>query len=298
VYTFGIDSAWWGTKNNLLFLNSYKMKMAVMFGITHMTFGLFLKMSNHIQERDWISLVWEFVPQLLFLWSFFGYMCFIILYKWCINWSEKGRTPPSLIAVLVSIVLNVGTVTNETQLFDSAELQETVHIIIIVIMICCVPIMLLMKPFMRWREKRSRSSNNYECNFDQINENQLVDSAEEFDWGEELVPQIIHTIEFVLGVVSNTASYLRLWALSLAHAELSEVFFNKCIRDTMRVNPVYLFIGVPLFLGITFNVLLVMDLLECFLHTLRLHWVEFMNKFFHGDGVLFEPFQYSKLIED
>jgi len=61
---------------------------------------------------------------------------------------------------------------------------------------------------------------------------------------------------------------------------------------------IVLFFGFVVFAGITFGVLMCMDLLECFLHTLRLHWVEFQNKFFKADGFLFNSFSFHKLINE
>jgi len=115
-----------------------------------------------------------------------------------------------------------------------------------------------------------------------------------YSFSDEMIHNSIHTIEFVLGCVSNTASYLRLWALSLAHAQLAEVFWDKMIMQygVVADSPIFSFIGFAVWCAATFAVLLCMDVLECFLHALRLHWVEFQNKFYYADGKPFEPFAF------
>lgn len=125
-----------------------------------------------------------------------------------------------------------------------------------------------------------------------------------FEFGEVMVHQMIHTIEFVLGAVSNTASYLRLWALTLAHSQLSAVFYDKVIiggalsaskngltAASLLLNIIAFFV----FAMATLGVLMVMESLSAFLHALRLHWVEYQGKFYHGDGYKFYPFTFSTL---
>ncbi len=72
-----------------------------------------------------------------------------------------------------------------------------------------------------------------------------------------MIHQAIHTIEFVLGCVSNTASYLRLWALSLAHAQLAHVFWDKMLAQYgYEAGGISAFIGFAVWFGATFAVLL------------------------------------------
>jgi len=120
--------------------------------------------------------------------------------------------------------------------------------------------------------------------------------------GEIIIHQVIETIEYVLGTVSHTASYLRLWALSLAHQQLSFVFFQKTLLAGLgtpfpwNIPLVYAMFAV--WFMITLAVLMGMDVMECVLHVLRLHWIEFQSKFYRADGYSFAPYRHKDICTD
>jgi V-type H+-transporting ATPase subunit a len=82
----------------------------------------------------------------------------------------------------------------------------------------------------------------------------------------------------------------------LAHAELADVFLEKLLYMTIQSgSAVLIVVGFFMWVGLTIGVLLFMESLSAFLHALRLHWVEFQNKFYnlHGDGKKFAPFNFE-----
>jgi V-type H+-transporting ATPase subunit a len=113
-----------------------------------------------------------------------------------------------------------------------------------------------------------------------------------------MIHQSIHTIEFTLSGISNTASYLRLWALSLAHSQLSEVLWEMVLWPSIESgSPVFMVCGFYMWFMMTCGILLFMEGMSAFLHALRLHWVEFQNKFYKGTGEAFMPYSFKACFE-
>lgn len=91
--------------------------------------------------------------------SFFVYMCWIILFKWCINWEAKEFSPPSLITVLVDFVLNAGSISkDETQLYESTVFQECLQLVLFSIMFLSVPTMLFAKPVILYLKNKKNET--------------------------------------------------------------------------------------------------------------------------------------------
>uniref|UniRef100_A0A672NY17 V-type proton ATPase subunit a n=1 Tax=Sinocyclocheilus grahami TaxID=75366 RepID=A0A672NY17_SINGR len=302
-YPLGIDPIWNLASNRLTFLNSYKMKMSVIIGIIHMTFGVVLGVFNHLHFRRTFNLYLIFIPELLFLLCLFGYLVFMIIYKWLFFTVRDSQTAPSILIHFINMFLMQGD--SSQPLYPG---QAGFQVFLLIVAVLSVPVLLLGKPlYLYWQHKGRDHLSMYRVRILvllvcvlQLAESRCSDSqSEEFDFADVFLHQSIHTIEYCLGCISNTASYLRLWALSLAHAQLSEVLWAMVMRVGLRVDTsvgiVFLVPVFGLFAVLTVSILLVMEGLSAFLHALRLHWVEFQNKFYSGAGVKFVPFAFSLL---
>lgn len=105
VNPIGFDPKWYSSANELQFINSFKMKISVIVGVIHMTLGIFLKGLNALHYGNCIDFLFEFVPQLIFMVAFFGYMNYMIIIKWLTDWSFVNQNGPSIITLLIGIPL-------------------------------------------------------------------------------------------------------------------------------------------------------------------------------------------------
>ncbi|KAJ0252456.1 V-type proton ATPase subunit a3 [Hirschfeldia incana] len=289
-YPFGLDPVWHGTRSELPFLNSLKMKMSILLGVSQMNLGIIMSYFNARFFKSSVNIWFQFIPQMIFLNSLFGYLSVLIIIKWCTG------SQADLYHVMIYMFLSPTDELGENQLFPH---QKTVQLVLLFLALVSVPCMLLPKPFILKKQHEARHQGQSYAPLEETDESLHVEANggshghEEFEFSEIFVHQLIHTIEFVLGAVSNTASYLRLWALSLAHSELSSVFYEKVLLLAWGYNNwLILIVGIIVFVFATVGVLLVMETLSAFLHALRLHWVEFQNKFYEGDGYKFAPFSF------
>ncbi|KAJ2162725.1 H(+)-transporting V0 sector ATPase subunit a [Coemansia sp. RSA 552] len=320
VYPIGIDPAWHHASNSLLFTNSYKMKMSIVLGVIHMTLGICLQVPNALHFKKRINIVHVFIPQIIFLFAIFGYLVFAIILKWSTDWYARDAagelthvSPPSLLNMLIYMFLSPGSVAEEEKMFRG---QAALQTLLLLVALVCVPWMLLVKPLILRSEHQKIISEGYgrisshvrvSSEGDGMGGAVVVAEQEEmeeddFDFADIMINQTIHTIEFCLNSISNTASYLRLWALSLAHAQLSEVLWTMTFMPSLKIQgalqPVAVMCGFAVWFTLSVSILIGMEGLSAFLHALRLHWVEFNNKFYDGTGEKFEPFSFKAVLDE
>jgi V-type H+-transporting ATPase subunit a len=323
-YPFGLDPIWSLADNKLNYVNPMKMKSSIILGISQMFFGIMLSLFNHLHFKSMVDVFFVFIPQLLFLTLIFVYLCVQVIVKWIFFWVKPGTifgfyypgphcAPSLLIGLINMFMIKQGepgfidcpdnssshncpgqnyTIADQCYLRQWYPMQKYVEMGFILVAVLCIPTMLLVKPIVQWRRAKA-------------GEHVHIHGGEEdaeFTFGDAMVYQAIHTIEFALGCISHTASYLRLWALSLAHAQLSDVLWTMVMRQSLSRPGVIGIVGnFIIFMGfavLSIAILVLMEGLSAFLHALRLHWVEFQSKFYVGAGIQFEPFSFEHIIRE
>ncbi|XP_064539167.1 V-type proton ATPase 116 kDa subunit a 1 [Drosophila montana] len=305
-YPLGLDPVWQLADNKIIFLNTFKMKLSIVFGVLHMIFGVCMSVVNFVHYKKYASIFLEFLPQILFLLLLFGYMVFMMFYKWIVyndSSLDQSLSPgcaPSILILFINMMLfgNQEPLDGcKEYMFEGQELLQTIFVVVAII---CIPWMLLGKPlYIKAKRPKHLPAPNQTVAAPAGGHGHGGDDE---PMSEIFIQQAIHTIEYVLSTISHTASYLRLWALSLAHAQLSEVLWNMIFSMGFTFNNyigcIAIFLTFGAWSALTVGILVLIEGLSAFLHTLRLHWVEFMSKFYEGAGYAFAPFSFKQILED
>ena len=181
VYTFGVDSRWFQSTNNLAYTNNLKMKISVILAILQMSLGICMKGFNAIHFKRPLDFIFEFVPQIILILALFGWMDILIISKWLFvkhidtdfDYPDLQKKPypnpydpaytdfnnvhysPPIITTMIDIFLNgagnekVDESTSQTvpKYLYVLDGQKGASIALVLIAFICVPLMLCVKPF-------------------------------------------------------------------------------------------------------------------------------------------------------
>jgi len=108
VYPIGIDPVWYMAQNEILFINSVKMKVALILGVLQMVLGIILKGFNDAYNSRWIDFTFEFIPQLVMFMCLFGFMDLMVVTKWLSDYSDDTSKAPAIINAMLNMAMNGG----------------------------------------------------------------------------------------------------------------------------------------------------------------------------------------------
>lgn len=330
VCAFGLDPVWKVAENRMTFTNSYKMKLAVILGVVHMIVGILLRGLNSIRKRAYLDLFAVALPQLLFMMVTFVYMDFLIVYKWLKQFPDPSKAP-SIINTMISMI--VGNKSPHPLYLYHHEKEFEKFCLAVAIII--IPVLLLAKPLVvRLRTKKivhsGRGSEGEVLNEDNLGgagSDQLANDLKrlgDFEHnahgtasgehrrgaprhGRAVHPPAHRNHRVRVGErFQHCQLSAAVGPFPGAHAtrrgllpdDAGKATDRRLLRHIPGTQPsMQLIVVFVFFISVTFGVLFCMDVMECFLHSLRLHWVEFQNKFFAGAGHQFRAYSFEASIK-
>ncbi len=105
---------------------------------------------------------------------------------------------------------------------------------------------------------------------------------------EGLMEGVGFGVEVFAETLSHSMSYSRLMALGLIHSAMNYLFL---VLGGVE-HGIFPLESIPL-IAIGTILVMIIEGLVVFVHTLRLHWVEWFSKFHTGEGIPFKPFKYT-----
>ena len=151
VYPIGIDPVWYMAQNEILYINSVKMKVALILGVLQMSLGIVLKGCNDLYFGRAVDFIFEFIPQLVMFLCLFGFMDLMVIVKWTTDYSDDTSKAPAIINAMLNMAMNGGqpSAPHETPLFgDKSSYDDQIALMnmLMLTVVICVPLMLCVKP--------------------------------------------------------------------------------------------------------------------------------------------------------